>query len=324
MTGVRRLLGLGSVVVDLVLHVDRLPEPGGDVLARSSATAVGGGLNALAAAASAGLPAAYAGGHGTGPFGDLVRAALASHGVPALLPPTADRGHRLLRGARGRHRRAHLRDDGGRRGPADRRRARRRCARRRTTRCTSRATTWSTRTPRRSPAGSARLPAGTTVVLDPGPLVGDIDPALLDAVLARTTWLSLNGREAQLVTGEPDPTAAVAALLGQGARPRRGGGPARRPGRAGRPAGHGTGRRARRTGRARSSTPTAPGTCTSGRSWRPWRPAPTRWPPRPSPTGQRRRRCRRAGLGGWGRDAAHGSCLAAPAGAHASSAAPAG
>ena len=57
MTGVRRLLGLGSIVVDLVLHVDRLPEPGGDALARSSATAVGGGLNALAAAAGAGLPA---------------------------------------------------------------------------------------------------------------------------------------------------------------------------------------------------------------------------------------------------------------------------
>ena len=49
------------------------------------------------------------------------------------------------------------------------------------------------------------------MVLDPGPLVGDIDPALLDAVLGRTTWLSLNGREAQLLTGEPEPAAAVAA-----------------------------------------------------------------------------------------------------------------
>ncbi len=57
------------------------------------------------------------------------------------------------------------------------------------------------------------LPAGTTVVFDPGPLVSDIEPALLDAVLGRTSWLSLNGREARLVTGEPDPAAAVAALL---------------------------------------------------------------------------------------------------------------
>ena len=80
-----RLVGLGSIVVDLVLAVPAVPEPGGDVLATSSTTAVGGGLNVLVAATVAGLPSVYGGGHGTGPFGDLVRAALAAHGVPALL-----------------------------------------------------------------------------------------------------------------------------------------------------------------------------------------------------------------------------------------------
>ncbi len=54
----------------------------------------------------------------------------------------------------------------------------------------------------------AALPAGTGVVLDPGPLVGDIEPALLDAVLARATWLSLNDREARLATGAADAGAA--------------------------------------------------------------------------------------------------------------------
>src|SRR6476469_1848447 len=85
-----RLVGLASTVVDLVLHVDHLPEPGGDVLASASRTAVGGGLTALRAAAADGLAAVYAGGHGTGPFGDLVRAALADLGVLAALPATPD------------------------------------------------------------------------------------------------------------------------------------------------------------------------------------------------------------------------------------------
>ena len=97
MTG---LVGSGSIVVDLVLAVPAVPEPGGDVLATSSATAVGGGLNVLVGRdARPAWPAAYGGGHGTGPFGDLVRAALAAHDVPALLGADPAGGHRLLRRA---------------------------------------------------------------------------------------------------------------------------------------------------------------------------------------------------------------------------------
>jgi sugar/nucleoside kinase (ribokinase family) len=211
---VRRLLGLGSIVVDLVLHVDRLPEPGGDVLAQSSATAVGGGLHALVAAAAAGLPAAYAGGHGTGPFGDLVRAALETHRIPTQLEPTPDEdtgfcvvlvdgtGERTFAttvGAEGRLTAdllAAVRPETGDavylsgydlvypHGPA--------------------LAGW-----------VAGLPAGTPVVLDPGPLVGDIEPGLLDAVLARATWLSLNDREARLTTRENDAATAAGVLLGR-------------------------------------------------------------------------------------------------------------
>jgi sugar/nucleoside kinase (ribokinase family) len=211
-TAVRRLLGLGSVVVDLVLHVDRLPAPGGDVLARSSATAVGGGLNALAASVAAGVSAGYAGGHGTGPFGDLVRAALASHGVPALLSPTrgADTGFCVV-----------LVDATGERtfattvGAEGRLTADDLAAVRPAADDAVYLSGYDLVYPHASALAGwvSAVPAGTLVVLDPGPLVGDIEPALLDTVLARTTWLSLNGREAQLVTGEPDPEEAVAALL---------------------------------------------------------------------------------------------------------------
>ena len=55
-----RLLHLGNVVVDVVLTVPALPEPGGDVLATSTQTAAGGGFNVMAAARRQGLPIAPA------------------------------------------------------------------------------------------------------------------------------------------------------------------------------------------------------------------------------------------------------------------------
>ncbi len=209
-----RLVGLGSVVVDLVLAVPRLPGPGGDVLATASTTAVGGGLNALVAATVAGLPAAYGGGHGTGPFGDLVRGALASHDLPALLEPTPDEdtgfcvvlvdptgertfattigaeGHlttEQLAGAVAQVRGGDLVHVSGYdlaypHGPA-------------------------------VADAVAALPSGATVLLDPGPLVADLDPALLDQVLAATSWLSLSAREGRLWTGLAEPAAAGTALL---------------------------------------------------------------------------------------------------------------
>ncbi len=48
----RRLVLVGSVVVDVLLFVDRLPDRGGDLLARQAVAAAGGGFNVLAAASS--------------------------------------------------------------------------------------------------------------------------------------------------------------------------------------------------------------------------------------------------------------------------------
>ncbi len=72
----RRLVFAGEAIVDLLMRVPALPERGGDMLAESAAIEVGGGFNIMAAAVRQGLPVVYAGGHCTGPWGDMVRAAL--------------------------------------------------------------------------------------------------------------------------------------------------------------------------------------------------------------------------------------------------------
>ena len=61
-----RLLHVGNVLVDV------LPD---------GTTTPGGGLNVLVAARRQGMSAAYGGMLGTGPFGDLCRAALATAGA---------------------------------------------------------------------------------------------------------------------------------------------------------------------------------------------------------------------------------------------------
>src|SRR5258708_32480203 len=84
-----RLLHLGNVVVDVVVSVPALPERGGDVMASQAEATAGGGFNVMPAAAGQGLRAAYAGAHGTGPFGTLARAALAEEGIEVIQPAKA-------------------------------------------------------------------------------------------------------------------------------------------------------------------------------------------------------------------------------------------
>jgi ribokinase len=91
MTG--RLVHTGQAVVDLVMRVDALPPPGGDVLASDVRFTAGGGFNVMAAAARAGAAVVYAGQHGTGRSGDLVREALAAEGIELVqLPAHSDTG----------------------------------------------------------------------------------------------------------------------------------------------------------------------------------------------------------------------------------------
>lgn len=206
----RRLVLVGSVIVDVVMVVDALPPVGGDALARRSMLAVGGGYNVLTAAARQGLPAVYGGRHGDGPFGDRVRAALAAEDITVPLPTTAGEdtgfcvalvdgtGERTFVTSAGAEARltadelAHLDVRDGDavylsgydlaypHGPT--------------------VAPWVT-----------ALPECMVVAFDPGPLVGDVSVELLEPVLARTDWLSLNRREARLLTGTDDPAAASAA-----------------------------------------------------------------------------------------------------------------
>jgi sugar/nucleoside kinase (ribokinase family) len=198
---VNRLVFAGEAIVDLQMRIPALPGRGGDVLAEAAAVQVGGGFNAMAAAARQGLPVVYAGGHGTGPWGDMVRTALATEGVAVLRPPDprGDTGFDVALVETGGERTfvtslgaEMLREPGA----------------------------WD-QVPARpgdavyvsgyglvSPgsgailgAWAAALPPGVLLFADPGPLIADVPEAVLGPVLSRCDWWSCNQREAALLTG---------------------------------------------------------------------------------------------------------------------------
>jgi sugar/nucleoside kinase (ribokinase family) len=198
--GPRRLVFAGEAIVDLVMRVTALPPRGGDTLATSCEVTAGGGVNVMAAAARQGLPVLYAGGHGTGPWGDLVRAALAAEGIGLVRPPDPDRDTgfdvALVEPDAERTFVTHLGAE-ALRWPAP----------------------WDAvpvepgdavyvsgygLVPQDSGAAlgdwAGALPPGALLFVDPGPLVAQIPAAVLDPVLARCDWLSCNHREAALLT----------------------------------------------------------------------------------------------------------------------------
>ena len=218
MTGIQRLLFAGEALADLMMWVPSLPERGGDLLASSSGVAVGGGFNVMAAASRQGLPVRYAGGHGTGPWGDLVRAALAREHIELLRPrdPRADTGFDVA-----------LVEPAGERtfvtslgaeslpapdgwdailaGPGD----------------AVYVSGYGLAAPASGPdlgRWAARLPPGVTLFIDPGPLVADIPAGLLGPVLDRADWWSCNQREAALLTGSSEPAEAARRLIRRTAR----------------------------------------------------------------------------------------------------------
>lgn len=210
-----RLVLAGSVIVDMVMRVPQLPERGGDVLATDAAHVVGGGFNVLTAAGRLGLPVVYGGGHGTGPFGDLVRAALDREGITTLLPARTERdtgycvalvdagGERTFvtaPGAEGALTGEDVRKLADEPRPGD------------LVQLSGyglvypELADWLTEF-------AVALPEGVVLCLDPGPLVADIDPGRLARVLARVDWLSCNRREARLLTGAADAATAAGELL---------------------------------------------------------------------------------------------------------------
>ncbi|WP_435111129.1 PfkB family carbohydrate kinase [Nocardiopsis synnemataformans] len=211
MTG--RLLHVGPVIIDVVMAVDALPRAGEGVFASSARTVAGGGFNVVAAAARAGMEVVYAGAHGTGPHGDLARAALCSEGVAVAHAPSpdADTGFCVA-----------LVD-----GDAERTFVTRLGAemdlsldRLRTLRPGPGEFVYTVGYsllpgPRADDllAWIGDLPEGVRLVLDPAPVVGDIPRRTLDRALARVDLLSLSAAEAATVTGHAVPEEAAALLL---------------------------------------------------------------------------------------------------------------
>ena len=73
MSASARLFCLDTVMIDIVVRIDQIPESGGDVLASEHQIATGGGYNAMSAAARQGVAAVYAGRLGRGPFSKIAR-----------------------------------------------------------------------------------------------------------------------------------------------------------------------------------------------------------------------------------------------------------
>ncbi|MFD7088040.1 MULTISPECIES: PfkB family carbohydrate kinase [unclassified Streptomyces] len=209
-----RLILAGNVIADLVIDVPALPERGGDVIGTRTELTAGGGFNTLVAARRLGTEAVFAGLHGTGPYGDLVREALAAEHIETLLPTRTDGdtgftvalvdggGERTFVtsfGVDAELTRTEVEAVAARLLPGD----------------VVQLSGYGLVMPVNGPLLSrfaAGLPADIMVCFDPAPLVADIPEAVLAPVLARTDWLSGNAREARLMTGHEDPRTAAAAL----------------------------------------------------------------------------------------------------------------
>lgn len=211
-----RLVSVGNVIVDLTIDVPTLPERGGDVLGRATGTTPGGSINTMTAAVRQGLPTAYGGAHGTGPFGDRVRAALAAEGIEVLQPPTPDidTGYDIaLTESDGE--RTFVTVFGAEAGLTGEALAGIRLGEGDLVHVSGYGLLESTNG-RVIAAWLATVGTGHVVLVDPGPLVRDIHPAVWAVVEARADWLSCNLREARLLTGETEPEAAAQTLALRG------------------------------------------------------------------------------------------------------------
>ncbi|WP_246795317.1 PfkB family carbohydrate kinase [Burkholderia perseverans] len=207
-----RLIHTGQVLVDLIMRVGALPPPGGDVLADDARFEVGGGFNVMAAARRSGMTVVYAGGHGSGRFGEMVRATLAAEGVTpaaprvaghdtgicvALVDATAERTFVTHLGAEARLERGVL--DALAVTPRD----------------IVYVSGYSLCVPDKAAVlvdWLEALPRDTRVAFDPGPLVATIEPALLARVM-RCTRIWTGNREEALREARCDTAEAALAAI---------------------------------------------------------------------------------------------------------------
>jgi sugar/nucleoside kinase (ribokinase family) len=213
-----RLILVDSVVVDVVLNVEALPERGSDTLVERSDSFAGGGFNVMAAASRLGLAAVYGGVVGLGPFATIAQEAMRDENIVVAAAPheEVDTGFVVA-----------IVEDGGERTFV--------------TSIGAEATLSSAQldelevserdlvyfsgyallhesNARALIAFLERIPSATRFIFDPGPIVSDIREELLCAVFERVDWFSCNAREAALLTGDSDPEDAARILRGRTTR----------------------------------------------------------------------------------------------------------
>jgi sugar/nucleoside kinase (ribokinase family) len=210
-----RLILVDSVVVDVVLNVDALPERGSDTLVERSDSFAGGGFNVMAAASRLGLASVYGGVVGLGPFATIAQDAMRDENIVVATAPNdaVDTGFVVA-----------IVEDSGERTFVSSVGAE-------ATLSTAQLDELDVRdsdlvyfsgyallhesNARALIAFLLRIPAATRFLFDPGPIVNDIRAELLAAVFARVDWFSCNAREATLLTDESDAEAAARTLRGR-------------------------------------------------------------------------------------------------------------
>ena len=204
---------MGNVVVDIVLTVPAVPARGDDVIATSTTYSVGGGFNVMAAARRQGIRTVYGGAHGTGPLATRGAHALAVEGISAVGTPCPDLDTGFV---------VTLVDDGGERtfvtsvgaeGLLDAGRLALVQPRPGDFVGISGYSLLPSRSPEPLLVWLAALDARVAVIVDPGPLVAQLAPSVMDAVRGRADWWTVNAREAAVLTGSDDPAEAAPRLV---------------------------------------------------------------------------------------------------------------
>jgi sugar/nucleoside kinase (ribokinase family) len=206
------LLQLSGMVVDIVQRVDHLPAPGEEVETSEFAMTAGGGFNAMAAARRMGVPVTYGGMLGQGPLAQIVADALLAGGIAlprarraamdqgscvVIVDRTGERSFITYHGAEREIDVPHLASLSA---PSH---------------DFALLTGYSLYKPRSAAAFVAwfeTLERPPLTVFDPGPVIGGIPRATLEATLRRADWVSANAGEAQALTGETDAAKAAVQL----------------------------------------------------------------------------------------------------------------
>lgn len=196
-----RLVSVGSIIADVRLDVPHLPARGGDVIGSAAAVTAGGGFNILCAAARQGLAALFAGWHGAGPYGDRIRADLTREGIATFHRPApeGDSGFCLV-----------MVEPDGERTFVSSPGVEALLGRRRLADVPLAAgdavfvSGYDLSYPQLGPAiaaWAAGIPPEVRLVVDPGPLAGEIPDAVLRAVMPHVAIWTMNRREAGLMSG---------------------------------------------------------------------------------------------------------------------------